>query len=397
MRRAAEAAASRTIARKSLRRRLLERAAAVSISGMAIVGLRSSARKLAAGEKLTHSEMSSLEGARMKFMKRPNGSGYKAGLLAEITPAGFDAAMFSADIHMVKKPTPGNPTGRVMMRDGGWVEFDRSRKYVKTWGQIGRAQVLARALAASMGVEVDHLARTAAVGADADALNVTKTSEDAIKAMVIWWSMRGYSATAANDGCWITAGRARILDVGDRLEIHGGLTDQAVAATILKAKAEWGGAIYLDGHFTQAEQDHLWLAAMRAGVEMQNCNPSHLIQEAWEREREASAKTARTVSAVRVEIVEAQRLLDAAKGDVEQAKKLPGNLQAFIALYLDDDQRRELAAQPIAEVVPHLKRFRELGAIELDSHKAPSEPKITFVEPETEQTRRDPDNMHTPK
>jgi hypothetical protein len=110
--------------------------------------------------------------------------------------------------------------------------------------QIRRAQVLAATLAAHLGVEVEHLAKTVSVGADAAALKVTQASEDAIKSMVIWWKMRGYSATAAPDGAWVNAGRARIRDTGDRLEIHGGLTDEAIAATITKARDAWGGGVY---------------------------------------------------------------------------------------------------------------------------------------------------------
>ncbi|MEH2480181.1 hypothetical protein V1282_003538 [Nitrobacteraceae bacterium AZCC 2146] len=284
-----------------------------------------------------------------------------------------------------------------MTTDGGWIEYDPSGRTVQTWGPSGRAPVLAQALASAIGVEVEHLAKTASVGANAAALNVSKSSEDAIKSLVIWWAMRGYSASTGPDGCWVTAGRARILDTGNRLEVHGGLTDKAVAAMLTKAKDAWGGGLFLDGHWTESEQDRLWIAAQRQGIEVGNCRPSASIQKAWEHEQEAAAAKTKTISAVRTEIIEAQRLLDAAQGDIEAAKKLPGNLQAFIGVFLDDDQRRELAAQPIAEIVPHLERFRALGAAELESYETPTGQKVAFVEPENDKAKRDADDAHVPQ
>lgn len=322
---------------------------------------------------------------------------FKAKLLAGIAPKGFDAHAFAVDLRMIKEPATGKTATRILMTDGGWIEYDPHARSVRTWGSPGRAQVLARALGASIGVEVTHLAKTASIGADAAALKVTKVSEDAVHLLVGWWTARGYSATAAPDGCWINAGRARILDRGDSMEIHGGLTDEAVAATILKAKKAWGGGVYLDGFWTQAEQDHIWLAAMRADVEVQNCSPSILIQQAWDRECEVSAKTARTISAIKTEIADAQRLLEAAQGDVEAAKKLPGSLQAFVGIYLDDDQRRELAAQPIAEIVPNLERFRKLGAVELESYQAPTGKRVAFAEPEKDKAGVGLNNTRAPQ
>jgi predicted transcriptional regulator len=120
------------------------------------------------------------------------------------------------------------------------------------------------------------------------------------------------------------------------------------------------------------------------------------IQQAWQREQESTAKSAKVVSAVRTEIVEAQRLLEAAKGDVEAAKKLPGDLQAFVGVYLDDDQRRELAVQPIAEVVSQLERFRKIGAVELESYEATGR-KVTFVEPEKDKPKPAGDKLHLPR
>jgi len=322
------------------------------------------------------------KGAVMKVIRTQN---FKADLLAKIAPTGFNAHSFANDLRMVKMPTPGRPAARITMNDGGWIEIDATRRIVRTWGPTGRAQVLAGAIASLMGVEVEHLMKTAAVGADAaDALKVTKLSEDKIKALAMWWSARGYVGIAGPDGCWVDVGNARILDTGAELEIHGGVTDEAVNAILLKARDAWKGNITLDGHWTQAEQDRLWIAAQRQGITVENCRPSQMIQTAWRREQDSAAKSVRTISSVRSEMIDAQDLIAAAHGDKNSVIRLPGPLQAFVAIYLDDEQRRHLAAQSVADVIPQLARFRDLGAAELEAWEQKTGRKFKPAAPESE-------------
>ncbi|WP_264076585.1 relaxase/mobilization nuclease domain-containing protein [Rhodopseudomonas palustris] len=330
------------------RKRIRDRAAAIALSGMDLQGV-------------IHAK-----GEIMKSIKAQN---FKAKILAEIAPEGFDAHPFASDLRMIKKPAPGNSAARILMTDGGWLEYDSVRRSVRTWGPTGHAQVLAAALADKLGCEVEHLAKTASVGADAEALKVAKISEDTIKSLVMWWSARGYSATGGPDGCWVTAGRARILDVGDKMEIHGGLTDEAINATIVKARDAWGSVVYLDGDWTQAEQDRLWIAAQRAGIEVRNCQPSQSMQSAWQREQAATAKMAKTISSARSAIAVATDVRDAATGDIEAAERLPPPLQTFVGLYLDDEQRKHLSGQSIADITAALPRFRTLGEAELAEHE----------------------------
>jgi hypothetical protein len=353
-------------------------------------------RDRAAALALSSIDLQAINQKRGEIMKELKTQEYKAKLLADIAPQGFNGHPFALDLHMIKAPTPEHPTARILMKDGGWIEINRHARSVRTWGRHGKAQGLAQALAASIGCEPLHLAKTASIAADVSALKVSKASEDTVKSLVVWWTMNGYPATAAPDGCWVNAGRARILDSGNRMEIHGGLTDEAVEATILKAKEHWGGGVFLDGFWTQAEQDHLWLAATRAGVTVENCTPSPEIQEAWHREEGKKAKEVKVMSAVTTEIGEAQRLLEAAKGNIEAAKSLPGSLQAFIAVYLDDSQRKELAAQPVAEIVPHLHRFREIGAAELATYDPKTGRKIAFADLEKENSKVSATNSRAP-
>lgn len=346
------------------RKHLLERAAAQYIGGIDLQPIKA------------------LKGEIMKSIKAQN---FKAQILSEIVPEGFNVHAFSLDLRMIKKPSPGKPA-RIMTTDGGWLEYDASRRSIRTWGPVGRAQVLAAALAAQLGIEPEHLAKTASVGADSAALKVTKASEDTIKSLVVFWSMRGYSATGGPDGCWVNVGSSRICDTGNQLEIHGGLTDGAIAATLAKARDAWGGGVYLDGHWTQAEQDRLWIAAQRGGVEVQNCKPSQSIQDAWHREQEAAAKSTKTISAARSAIADATDLRDAAAGDLEAAERLPPTLQAFIGLYLDDEQRKHLSAQSVADITAALPRFRALGEAELAEHERTGK---TFTPPKAGHNERD--------
>ncbi|WP_019199274.1 relaxase/mobilization nuclease domain-containing protein [Afipia birgiae] len=371
---------------RSLHRRVEERAAIASFRSLDFSDVTPIVMKMAAGRILDHSDMNLLgEVRRMKSLKPAKSLDLKTRLLAQIAPRGFDASAFSNDIHMVKVPSLGRSTARVMTRDGGWLEFDvKTRKPIRTWGPTGRAQVLAQALANVLDVEVQHLAKTVSVGAHAEALHVVKLSEDKVKSLSMWWSARGYVAVAASDGCWVDAGHSRIKDNGDHLEIHGGVTDEAIAATLLKARDAWNGSVCLDGHWTQAEQDRVWIAAQRQGIEVVKCTPSPQIQAAWRREQEATAKGTKTISAVRTEMVDAQDLIAAAKGDRNAIIRLPGSLQAFAAIYLDDEQRKHLAAQSTADVIPHLNRFRQIGTAELEAWEKRTGRKFTPPRPDDE-------------
>lgn len=345
---------------------------------------RKRVRDVAAIQQIKNIDLQGVFQAKGEVMKAIKAQSFKAQLLEKIAPSGFNGHAFSDDLRMIKMPAPGQSTARIMTNDGGWIEVDATRRIVRTWGPTGRAQVLASALAEKIGCEVEHLARTAGFSTNTDALRVTKMSEDSIKALTVWWAARGFAATAAPDGCWVNAGRARILDHGNHMEIHGGLTEEAINATLVKAKEAWSGGLYLDGNWTPAEQDAIWIAAQRRGIDVANCNPSAKIQATWQREQEAAAKKVRTISGVRSEMIDAQDLIAAAKGDKTSIIRLPGALQAFAAIYLDDDQRRHLAAQSVADVIPQLARFREIGAAELEAWERKTGRKFTPPKPDAE-------------
>lgn len=73
-----------------------------------------------------------------------------------------------------------------------------------------------------------------------------------------------------------------------------------------------------------------------------------------------------------------------AKGDKNSVIRLPGDLQAFVAIHLDDDQRKFLAAESVADVVPQLERLRQTGAAELEAWERKTGRKFTPPCPDDE-------------
>lgn len=355
-----------------------------------LVAARKRIRDRAAAQVIGGIEFQEINEARREIMKAIKARNFKADLLAKIAPRGFNAHAFSDDLRMIKMPSPRHSAARIMTNDGGWVELDSAGKTVQTWGTIGRNQILAAALATKLGCEVEHLAKSASFGADAESPRMVKLSENQIKDLAAWWTARGYTATSAPDGAWINIGRSRLHDTGNRLTVHGALTDEVIAATILKAREAWGGGLRLEGSWTQSEQDRMWIAAQRAGVEIVNCRPSAAAQAAWKREHEAASMTTRMISSARSAVAVAADIKAAAGGDLEALERLPQPLQAFIVSHLDDDQRTHLSAQGVAYIIPEMDRFHRLGADELAEFERQGK---QFTPPRPR--RRDPNDENT--
>ncbi|MCB8822296.1 LPD7 domain-containing protein [Microvirga rosea] len=291
---------------------------------------------------------------------------YKTQLLSDVAPKGFDAAAWRDDLHLIRPASPSQRTSRIMLRDGGWVEIDEAAGVVRAWGPRGRSDALAAALAASGNWGTKRLTRTATIAKNSHERRQERLSEAQAEALARWWQDRGYSATAAPDGCWISAGSSRIRDTGDQLEIHGPVSDDAIKALVTKAREAWGGGAVLTGPWSQADQDRVWLEAQRQGVVLEGCHPSDAAQQAWAKETATSKVQAETIGLVRAGAREAQDLLAGTRGDPAALGRLPPELQAFVGSYLDDDQRLELAQSELADVVPELHRFKALGRQEME-------------------------------
>ena len=89
-------------------------------------------------------------------------------------------------------------------------------------------------------------------------------------------------------------------------------------------------------------------------------------------------------------VQDAADLLAGARGNHEALQRLPEDLRAFVVSYLDDDQRAELAASDVVNVIPELARFRKFGDDELARIKRDGEPQPTILVPEPKPEPDDP-------
>jgi hypothetical protein len=315
---------------------------------------------------------------------------FKRKLLIEAAPRGFDAEPFVADIRMIQVPSPSQPTTKILLIDGGWVEIDRRARIVRVWGKPGRARILADALAEAGGWQVDELKHIATVVRKAGASRIVRKTESPDADLVAWWRERGYVATSAPDGVWVHVGAARIRDMGDLMEVHGPVSGDVAIAIVTKAKDAWEGGVYLHGHWTQVEKDMVWLEAQRQGVVVENCEPSSVARDVWRKEQERSVRRVETMGKVRSVVQDAADLLGAARGNHEALQRLPEDLRIFVISYLDDDQRAELAMSDVVTVIPELARFRKLGEAELAEMKRKGEPQPTILVPEPTPEPDDP-------
>jgi hypothetical protein len=219
------------------------------------------------------------------------------------------------------------------------------------------------------------------------------TSELEAVDLARWWHERGYVATNAPDGTWISIGGTRIRDTGERMEIHGAVSDDVVRAIITKAQEAWGGGVELDGVWTQEQKDRVWLEAQRQGVTVYRCEPSAAAKRQWEREKTEIDARMKLRQRVRSAVHDAADLLAGARGNHDALIRLPANLSAFVGSYLDDTQRAELGRATVADIIPELARFRELGDEELAAieRRKDSSPRLQYPEPAP-----GPDNVPTP-
>jgi hypothetical protein len=315
---------------------------------------------------------------------------FKRKLLTEAAPRGFDVAPFVADIRMIQVPSPLQPTTKILLNDGGWIEIDRQARIVRFWGKPGRARILAAALADAGGWQVDGLKHIATVARKATGLRVGRKIDGREVDLVAWWKERGYSATAAPDGTWVHVGATRIRDMGDLMEVHGPASGEVAVAIITKAKDAWDGGVHLHGHWTQIEQDMVWLEAQRQGVVVENCRPSAVAMDLWKKEQAKTVRRVETIGKVRSVVQDAADLLAGARGNPDALDRLPDDLRAFVTSYLDDDQRAELAASDVVTVIPELARFRKLGEDELARIKKADGPQPTILVPERTPEPDDP-------
>lgn len=344
-----------SVLRAPTRRAMRDRAAARHLARIDVADLRTEAARLAAGSDVPHSEITSDREVVMKGIRPRHAQEYKSDLLEEVAP-NLDARPWREDIYQVNKGT----RPRIRTRDRGWIEIDRRAGVVRTWCKPGRASELAQAIAEAEGLHVSPLRPAGDIKASGPALITGRRPAD----LESWWRERGYDAVAADDGVWVDAGPTRLQDIGNQVRVHGECSPEAARAIVLKAAEAWGGEAELTGSWSQPDRDLMWLEAQRAGVRLAGCEPSASARASWAAETSAAAQREETLSIVRASTGPGQTLRAAAGGDVAALARLDPDFRAFVASYLDDDQRAELAQADLADIIPELERFRQLGAEE---------------------------------
>lgn len=351
------------ISRPPGRRTRRDREAASALSRLDLQDALSKAKAIAAAGGAAVPTIGYRPEDAMAFFRNRNRTAYrqdyKAELLAEFVPD-LDGRAWAADIRQVHPAGPSTRP-RILTRDGGWVEVDRRTGTVRVWGRPGRAAALAEAIAEAGGWQIEQFGRRGEITARPGARMIRQQPDE----LAGWWRERGFDAMRADDGVWVdVGGSARLQDIGDRVTVHGTLTAEAARAMVLKAAEAWEGDAELQGQWPQPDQDLIWLEAQRSGVRLDRCTPSAAARAAWTSEMDASRTRDETLALVRATTSPARNLKEAAGGDLAALSRLDPDLRAFVESYLDDEQRSDLAKADVADIVPELRRFRELGSEE---------------------------------
>lgn len=299
------------------------------------------------------------------FPRLENGTAktdYKLGLLMKRYP-GFDFGPYVNSIHMVDARRSDRM--RIQLRDGGWVQANGKKVWV--WGAEGEAEKLARALADFLKSEeeIQRLKKSAAIRHRSVA-RPARLTEAEITAIADRWRERGYTdLTEAADGVWVCIGKSVLQDLGDEVIVHGPITDDALRALAEKAKAEWGGRLYSFG--SEEFRARLWLECQRQGVVVEDYEPPVEYRRRWEAEVARKLAAENAIYGVRRIVSDAELLITAASGDACALAQLDPDLRRFLRSYLDDNQRKELAAMQPIDVAPELSRWRAYGHDEDDA------------------------------
>ncbi|MFG1477555.1 hypothetical protein V5F53_02690 [Xanthobacter sp. V4C-4] len=273
---------------------------------------------------------------------------------------------------------------RILFDDGGWAEIgDR----IKVWGTKGKNIEFAKELRKSTGYQAAELKEAGFCNAENPYYSKKST--------VQFWRNQGYDAWQESENVvWAQISEGtRIRDAGDSVTVFGQVDDNVIRSMIYKAKMEWNSGCKLKGSWSQRDQDSMWIEAQRQGVDIHNCRPSQSAKSLWEREKkdlEAKSETNKTtVQRIMSAASEAQDLLAAARGNQVALGRLPDDLKSFVSSYLDDDQRAEMAAANVSDVVGMIDDFKKLGNQEIESNGPKPEPNdqkknVVYMDEETE-------------
>jgi hypothetical protein len=298
---------------------------------------------------------------------------YKAKLLSSRFPdaKGID----QNQLYMIDVKQMG--VTRIQTRDHGWVEIDHAGRTIKTYGQPGYADAIAKSLYdADYADHVERLEELKAAGRRGG-IQPRRKGEPApmqdmaqVESRADRWRSRGFTnVVEATDGTWVHIGSCKLQDLGNQVRVHGKVNDDAIRAMLLKAADEWGGEIEVFG--TKEFKDAAWLEAQRMGITVfdkdtdELYEPSPDVKAAFEADRKMVAEASADMETVKDQRDIAELLKEAVSGDVAAIAKLENSgesgLTDFATLHLDDKQRQAFAVLSAAEIAEGLPAFRRAG------------------------------------
>lgn len=328
---------------------------------------QNSAYNVVGGNRVTHAGAVMAMGNSMKIERQAPKNDPKVRALWPLVGE-KRAEAWAQHVRFARAAGPSTPA-RIMMTDRSWLEVGSD--VIRTWGPKGKAQELADVIAELKDRTTEALAegvtfRSASPGL-CQVTNVVTISN-------FWHGLRlQVWRDEADDSVWVSIGdHVRIHDTGDRVTVHGVLNGTAAQALIHKARHHWGGSCELTGPWSQGDQDVLWLEGQRQGVEIGGCRPSQAVRRIWEQEQLKAQSASNAMKSLADDISSvtsmARDVIDAAGGDAGALGRLSLELRAFVAGYLDDDQRQHLASACIADVIPMLAQFKTIGRQENALH-----------------------------
>lgn len=255
-------------------------------------------------------------------------------------------------------------TTRVLMRDDSICEIRDGR--VLAYGGTGAAaRQLAAAVAAAQGWPEDvvqHLPERVRAAAPKGRYRRREDRAAEIERLVQAWQERGYTdVTTCKQGVWIALGAARILDSGDKMTLHGPVSDDALKAMVEKAAQEWGGKmeIFGDDDF----KNRIWLAAHRhqPPVEIGNYTPpDHILAQlaAEQRQQERHQAAVAAVSTVADRATVARELQAWLR---EEREEPPSPELAAAVGALSKQERQQIASAQAFEIIPKLAGWQRQG------------------------------------
>lgn len=267
-------------------------------------------------------------------------------------------------------------TTRVLLRDDSIVEVRGGK--VRLYGPDGDARRLGQAIAQAQGWDADTVERLPERARAAAPKGRYRRREDRaqeIERLVQAWQERGFTdVTASPKGVWVTIGASRLLDTGDRMSLHGPVSDDAINAMLDKAAAEWGGRceIYGDDDF----KSKMFLAAKlrEPPVDITGYEPpDHVLaqlaalQKRQERQADQHQAAVASVASVADRAAQARELRRYVAGETDDPA-LPLALRAYADSLRDNrgefDSRaaRTLANMATADMVPLLSGMEAKGA-----------------------------------